>query len=63
MGYLVHLGLDPKELAGHSAYWYSMWSHRRSQLWKGFVQVALTADDDAAAAATLASLGSAGGAP
>lgn len=28
------------------AYWYSMWSHRRDGLWKGFVQVNLAPDDD-----------------
>lgn len=30
-------------------YWYSMWSHRRSGIWKGFVQVALSPQDDQAA--------------
>lgn len=32
-------------------YWYSMWSHRRDGLWKGFVQVDLapSEDDDARA--------------
>lgn len=28
------------------SYWYSMWSHRRSGHWKGFVQVALSTSDD-----------------
>ena len=28
------------------AYWYSMWSHRRNGLWKGFVQVRLDAAHD-----------------
>ncbi|MBF0176778.1 MAG: hypothetical protein HQL63_08025 [Magnetococcales bacterium] len=33
------------------SYWYSMWSHRRDGLWKGFVQVDLDpARDDAARA-------------
>ncbi|MHA3081690.1 DUF6932 family protein [Acinetobacter sp. ANC 5383] len=28
-------------------YWYSMWSHRKSDnMWKGFIQVALTPNDD-----------------
>lgn len=31
------------------AYWYSMWSHRRDGVWKGFVQVDLTPADDSAA--------------
>lgn len=30
------------------AYWYSMWSHRRDGTWKGFVQVDLDPEQDAA---------------
>jgi hypothetical protein len=62
-GYLVGLGMEPERLVQHSVYWYSVWSHRRSQLWKGFVQVALVGTEDAAATATLASLTNQGGAP
>ncbi|MDD4837478.1 MAG: hypothetical protein PHU72_10320 [Dethiosulfovibrio sp.] len=29
------------------SYWYSMWSHRRDGLWKGFVQVDLNSSHDA----------------
>jgi hypothetical protein len=60
--YLEHLGMEPERLAQRSAYWYSVWSHRRNQVWKGFVQLDLSPGDDAAAAATLSSL-SAGGGP
>lgn len=60
-GYLVDLGMDPERLTRQSAYWYSVWSHRRNQLWKGFVQVDLALRDDAAAAATLGSLDVGGG--
>jgi len=28
------------------SYWYSMWSHRRDHLWKGFVQVELSPSED-----------------
>ena len=35
------------------AYWYSMWSHRRDGLWKGFVQVDLDSAQDADARAVL----------
>lgn len=28
------------------SYWYSMWSHRRDSLWKGFVQVSLSSEED-----------------
>lgn len=39
---------DIKE-AHRVAYWYSMWSHQRgTDLWKGFVSVPLTSDDEAA---------------
>ena len=36
-GYLVNLPAN--ELVERSAYWYSMWSHRRNQAWKGFLQI------------------------
>jgi hypothetical protein len=62
-GYLVHLGMAPERLTRQSAYWYSVWSHRRNQLWKGFVQIDLAPTEDAVAAATLASLTSSGGRP
>ncbi|MEZ4363230.1 MAG: hypothetical protein R3B48_23850 [Kofleriaceae bacterium] len=61
--YFVSLGMDAERLARTSAYWYSVWSHRRNQLWKGFVQVDLAPAEDTVAAATLASLTSAGGRP
>ncbi|MBF0428614.1 MAG: hypothetical protein HQL94_06790 [Magnetococcales bacterium] len=35
------------------SYWYSMWSHRRDGLWKGFVQVDLDPSQDRAARARL----------
>lgn len=37
------------------AYWYSMWSHRRDETWKGFVQIDLSPSEDAAALAILTS--------
>lgn len=36
------------------SYWYSMWSHRRDGLWKGFLQVDLDPTQDAYALQTLA---------
>jgi hypothetical protein len=59
-GYLEHLGMDAERLARRSAYWYSVWSHRRNQLWKGFVQIDLAPGEDAAAVATLGSLDAGG---
>lgn len=38
------------------SYWYSLWSHRRNGLWKGFVQVEISEDDDNFAAALLAQI-------
>lgn len=49
--YPVVLGqtLTP-ELIARITYWYSMWSHRKSDnIWKGFIQVELSPEDDAAA--------------
>lgn len=37
------------------SYWYSMWSHRRNGLWKGFVQVDISEEEDNIASALLAS--------
>lgn len=62
-GYFVHLGMDAERLTWQSAYWYGVWSHRRNQLWKGFVQVDLAPTEDESAAATLASLSSIGERP
>lgn len=61
--YLVDLGMDAGRLAEKSAYWYSLWSHRRDQRWKGFVQVDLAPAEDRIAIATLARLTTAGGTP
>jgi hypothetical protein len=36
------------------AYWYSMWSHRRNGIWKGFVQVDISEDQDHIATALIA---------
>ncbi|WP_175812974.1 DUF6932 family protein [Burkholderia contaminans] len=51
--YWVELTLDPNILVQLSAYWYSMWSHRRSSQWKGYVKISLDSTFDAAAVAHL----------
>ena len=56
-GYWVSLGSPPERLLHRSAYWYSMWSHRRNQTWKGFVEIDLSPFEDAAAAASLVTEG------
>jgi hypothetical protein len=39
----------PAHLIERSAYWYSLWSHRRSGQWKGYLQIDLSPTDDATA--------------
>lgn len=53
--YFVELSLPSRSLIAQTTYWYSMWSHRRSQLWKGFLQLDLAPTDDAKAEAVLKS--------
>lgn len=52
--YFVQIGgvLD-KDSIRRVSYWYSMWSHRRNGLWKGFVQVDLDPAQDTDAQAGL----------
>jgi len=45
--YFVELNQDsPRELSVLSAYWLSMRAHRRTQAWKGFLQVELAPTED-----------------
>lgn len=44
---------DAIGLIEQTSYWYSLWSHRRDQRWKGFVQIALDPSEDPAAVANL----------
>ena len=53
--YFVELNLPSRSLIAQTTYWYSMWSHRRSQLWKGFLQIDLAPTDDAMAEAVMKS--------
>lgn len=62
-GYLEHLGMDAERLTRRTAYWHSVWSHRRNQLWKGFVQVDLAPTEEVVATATPASLANSGVGP
>lgn len=49
--YFVDLTRDPTYVAEQSAYWCSLFSHRRSSgLWKGMVSIPLLSDDIQAAA-------------
>jgi hypothetical protein len=52
--YIVELNFLPLEaIVQQSAYWYSMWSHRRNQAWKGYLQIDLNPAYDADARARL----------
>jgi hypothetical protein len=54
--YFVNLDTPPAELVRQTTYWYSLWSHRRDRIWRGFVQVDLSPADDPAARTLLATL-------
>lgn len=48
--YIEELNLQPADmLVSASAYWYSVWSHRRNMFWKGFLQVDMAPIEDAVA--------------
>lgn len=52
--YFVRLNTeDPELLVDQVAYWYSIWSHRRNGLWKGFLQIDLSDNDDQVASTNL----------
>ncbi len=52
--YFVMLNDGPPEpLVGQSAYWYSLWSHRRNGVWKGYLQIDLSSAEDPVANANL----------
>lgn len=36
----------PEFLIANAAYWYSLWSHRRNAMWKGYLQINLSPTDD-----------------
>jgi hypothetical protein len=52
--YMVELGSPAETLVERSRYWYSMWSHRRNGLWKGYIEVDLDPAGDEAAKKNLA---------
>ncbi|MBF0550439.1 MAG: hypothetical protein HQK60_07880 [Deltaproteobacteria bacterium] len=40
---------DLEYLIELTTYWYSVWSHRRDYLWKGYLQIELAPDEDSSA--------------
>ncbi|MBF8274497.1 MAG: hypothetical protein HW380_3602 [Magnetococcales bacterium] len=60
--YVVELdAVTSRELTLWSAYWYSMWSHRRNQAWKGFLQIELAPEEDEGVRIMLSQYDGAGG--
>ena len=52
--YFVQLNTAaPESLVARSAYWYSLWSHRRDGQWKGYLQIDLSPADEEVAKAQL----------
>jgi hypothetical protein len=60
--YFVGLDSDKNALVRWSAYWYSMWSHRRNEAWKGFLEIALDPREDGDAVKLLLATPATGGA-
>lgn len=60
--YFQGLDGDRISLVRMTAYWYSMWSHRRNEAWKGFLEISLDPRDDADAAKLLLTDTATGGA-
>lgn len=54
--YVVDLRSSPQLLVRKTTYWYSMWSHRRNEIWKGYVELDLASGADAGAAQLLAGI-------
>jgi hypothetical protein len=53
-GYFISLNDPPHTIVQQTTYWYSMWSHQRTDLaWKGYVQVPLYTPDETDACALL----------
>ena len=52
--YFVELNLPGPLLVEQAAYWFGLWSHRRTWSWKGFVQIGLQPDNESAALKNLA---------
>jgi hypothetical protein len=53
----------PEKLVSDSAYWYSVWSHRRNAHWKGYLQIDLSPTDDHIARDDLNRMMNRGGTP
>jgi hypothetical protein len=62
--YFVQLNTpQPEVLVRSTAYWYSLWSHRRDDVWRGYLQVDLAPTENAPAKANLTAMAVQGGTP
>ena len=62
--YFVQLNVpQPALLVRSVTYWYSLWSHRRDDMWRGYLQIDLAPTENAAARANLAAMADTGGTP
>jgi hypothetical protein len=62
--YFVQINnFQAEPLIEETIYWYSLWSHRCNDLWKGYLQVDLAPTDNAAARANLTAMIPQGGSP
>ncbi|MEO5378504.1 MAG: hypothetical protein H7832_12100 [Magnetococcus sp. DMHC-6] len=62
-GYFCQLsGIDADSLVENATYWYSLWSHRRTGDWKGYLQIDLAPNEDEMAKQRLDSMRGRGGA-
>lgn len=53
-GYFVELdAVPPSMLVEQAAYWHGIWSHRRTERWKGFLRIDLDPQHDATASVAL----------
>jgi hypothetical protein len=55
--YLVGIRGTLEQLLQQATYWYSLWSHTRTQHWKGYLAVDLAPIEDAVALSLLANMG------
>lgn len=62
--YFVELNAsNPEFLIRQTNYWYSLLSHRRNDIWKGYLQVDLSPSDNGVAQANLVAMSTQGGTP
>jgi hypothetical protein len=63
-GYFVELSTSaPETVVKEAAYWYGVWSHRRNDKWKGYLQVDLDQSETVLAKARMAKLAAPEGVP